>query len=250
MCSVATGEELFRIEKLDFRGDLWAGDLNDLVNLKELKLTYLELPLPENILADLLTLETLYVDIDPSNAPLKSREAEPWALDGMFTGTPNLRILKIDGPNVSLTKEALEGLHELEEVRISTITSLDDDTFTGLESLKKVELSAKYIPEESEERKPTFPANMVMDNPGVESWDISNFAFPKVIPYASLEQFCRIGKIAGGSQDTKYQFNGKKMVRASKDNGVCRIGTGEPDSNGSYPESQIKIVDGRPQATP
>ena len=40
------------------------------------------------------------------------------------------------------------------------------------------------------------------------------------------------------------------MVRVSKDNGVCRVGTGEPDSNGSYPESQIKIVDGRPQAAP
>ena len=30
--------------------------------------------------------------------------------------------------------------------------------------------------------------------------------------------------------------------------GVCRIGTGKPDSNGTYPESQVKIVDGRPEA--
>ena len=250
ICSIVTGEDLFRIEKIDYSGTLWTGDLNDLVNLKELKLVPLELPLPENILADLINLETLYVDTDLGNPSYKSRGDEPWILDGMFNGTPNLKILKIDGPNVSLTKEALEGLKELEEINIKDITSLDDDTFAGLESLKEVELSAKYINEQSEERKPAFPANMVRNTPGVESWNIKNFAFPKVIPYASLEQFCRIGKIAGGNEDTEYQFNGEKIVRLSKDNGVCRVGTGEPDSNGNYPESEVKIIDGRPQATP
>ena len=104
-----------------------------------------------------------------------------------------------------------------------------------------------FSDEQIDAREFVFPANIVRNNPGVESWNITNFAFPKVIPYASLEQFCRIGKI-GGNQDTEYQFNGEKMVRVSKDNGVCRIGTGKPDSNGNYPESQIKIVDGRPQA--
>ena len=250
MCSIATGEELFRIEELNYRGTLWVGDLNDLVNLKKLELTYLELPLPENILADMVNLETLYLNTDLGNSGLKNRGDEPWILDGTFTGTPNLKALKIDGPNVSLTNETLNGLNKLEGINIKDITSLDADTFVGLESLKKVELNAKSISGQSEERKPTFPANMVMDNPGVESWDISNFALPKVIPFASLEQFCRVGQIAGGSQDTKYQFNGEKMVRVSKDNGVCRIGTGEKNSNGAYPESQIKIVDGRTQATP
>ena len=106
-CSTVTGEDLFRIEEMDFEGTLWAGDLNDLVNLKRLKLTYRELPLPENILAGLHNLEALYVDIDLGNSGFKSRGDEPWAPDGMFTGTPNLKVLKINGPNVSLTKETL-----------------------------------------------------------------------------------------------------------------------------------------------
>ena len=57
MCSVATGEELFRIEGIDFRGDLWAGDLDNLVNLKGLQVEILEGSLPENIFADLVNLE-------------------------------------------------------------------------------------------------------------------------------------------------------------------------------------------------
>ena len=249
-CAIITGEELFRIEEIDYRGTLWAGDLNDLVNLKELELEYLDVPLPENVLADLVNLENLDVDINLENPDLKSKADEPWALEGMFTGTPNLKVLKIDGPNVNLIKEALQGLRELEEVSISQISFLASDTFSGLTSLKKVELRGEFTKEQIEVREFVFPANMIRDNPGVEHWDIRNFAFPRVIPYASLEQFCRIGKIAGGNEDTEYQFNGEKIVRVSKDNGVCRIGTGEPDSNGNYPESEVKIVDGRPQATP
>ena len=246
MCSVATGEELFRIERIDFRGDLWAGDLDNLVNLKGLQVEILERSLPENIFADLVNLEALFIKIE-------NRNDEPWSLDGLLTSNTKLRGMSIDPSSempITLTKEALDGLQELEGIHIEEIRFLDDDTFAGLESLKTVELVGAFSEEQIEAREFVFPANMIRDNPGVESWNIKNFAFPKVIPYASLEQFCRIGKIAGGNEDTEYQFNGEKMVRVSKDNGVCRVGTGEPDSNGSYPESQIKIVDGRPQAAP
>ena len=246
MCSAATGEELFRIEGLAFRGDLWAGDLNDLVNLKSLQVEILEGSLPENIFADLVNLEGLYIDIENDND-------EPWSLDGMLTGNAKLRGLAIETSSeqpITLTKETLEGLQELERISIKGITSLNEDAFAGLKSLKAVELNATSTSGQLEGRKPTFPANMIRNTPDVEQWNISNFRFPRVIPYASLEQFCRIGQIAGGNEDTEHQFNGEKMVRVSKDNGVCRIGTGEPDSNGSYPESQIKIVDGRPQADP
>ena len=246
MCSAATGEELFRIEELDYRGTLWVGDLNHLVNLKSLKVEILEGSLPQNIFADLVNLEGLYIDIETYND-------EPWNLDGMLISNAKLRALSIETASeepITLTKEALEGLKELESISIEEIRSLDEDALTGLESLKNVELSAKSISGQSEERKPTFPANIVRNTPNVESWDINNFRFPRVIPYASLEQFCRIGQIAGGSQNTEYQFNGEKMVRLSKDNGVCRIGTGEPDSNGNYPESEVKIADGRPEPAP
>ena len=96
---------------------------------------------------------------------------------------------------------------------------------------------------------------MVTDNPGVHYWSIRNFAFPKVIPFASLEQLCRLNQYnnlygqsrIGVNQETEYQFNGEKIALVSADDGACRVGTGEPDSNGTYPESQLKIVDGRPR---
>ena len=254
ICSIVTGEDLFRIEEIDFRGDLWAGDLDNLVNLKELKVEILERSLPENVFADLVNLETLYIDIETYND-------EPWSLDGMLTGNAKLRVLRIETSletPITLTKEALEGLQELEEISIEEITSLDDDAFNGLESLKKVELAGAFSDEQIEAREFVFPANMVRDNPGVESWSITNFAFPKVIPFASLEQFCRLRQYhdlygqsrIGINQETEYQVNGEKVAIVSTDNGVCRVGIGEQDSNGSYPESQIKIVDGRPEATP
>ena len=68
---------------------------------------------------------------------------------------------------------------------------------------------------------------------------------------ASLEQFCRLKRDFGGvSSLPEYYFGGQRIKLQSKDYGVCWVGVGEPGPNGSYPESQIKIVDGRPQATP
>ena len=256
ICSIVTGEDLFRIEEIDFRGDLWAGDLDNLVNLKELKVETLERSLPENVFADLVNLETLYIGIETYNY-------EPWSLDGMLTGNAKLRVLSIRTSSetpITLTKEALESLQELEEISINEITSLDDDTFNGLESLKKVELSGAFTDEQIEAREFVFPANMVRDNPSIEHWNIGSFAFPKVTPFASLEQFCRLGQHYGPygqsrivvNQETEHQFNGEKVAIVSTDigadNGACRVGIGEPDSNGSYPESQVKIVDGRPEA--
>ena len=246
ICSIVTGEDLFRIEEIDFRGDLWAGDLDNLVNLKELEVEILERSLPENVFADLVNLETLYIQIE-------NRNDEPWSLDGMLTSNAKLRVLRIDTSSetpITLTKEALEGLQELEEINIEEITFLDDDTFNGLESLKKVELVGAFSDEQIEAREFVFPANIVRNNPSVESWNITNFAFPKVIPFASLEQVCRVRPSFDGSDEPKpeYQVNGEKVATVSRDNGVCRVGIGEPNSNGNYPESQIKIVDGRPQA--
>ena len=103
ICSIVTGEDLFRIEEIDFRGDLWAGDLDNLVNLKELKVEILERSLPENVFADLVNLETLYIDIETYND-------EPWSLDGMLTGNAKLRVLRIETSSetpITLTKEAL-----------------------------------------------------------------------------------------------------------------------------------------------
>ena len=225
-----------------------------MVNLKELKVEILERSLPENVFADLVNLETLYIDIETYND-------EPWSLDGMLTGNAKLRVLRIETSSetpITLTKEALEGLQELEEISIEEITSLDDDAFNGLESLKKVELVGAFSDEQIDAREFVFPANMVRNNPGIEYWSITNFAFPKVIPFASLEQFCRLRQYhdlygqsrIGINQETEYQVNGEKVAIVSTDNGVCRVGIGEQDSNGSYPESQIKIVDGRPEATP
>ena len=182
--------------------DLWDGDLDDLVNLKMLRLINPKMPLPGNIFADLVNQETLYID---------TNHEEPWNLDGMLASNAKLRILRIETESVHLGKEALEGLQELEEISIEEITFLDDHTFNELESLKKVELTAKFIKEQSEERKSVFPDNMVRDNPGVEYWSVANFAFPRVITYASLGQFCRLGKI-GGNQDTEYHFNREKMA--------------------------------------
>ena len=246
ICSIVTGEDLFRIEEIDFRGDLWAGDLDNLVNLKELEVEILESSLPRNVFADLVNLETLYIQIE-------NRNDEPWSLDGMLTSNAKLRVLRIDTSSetpITLTKEALEGLQELEEINIEEITFLDDDTFNGLESLKKVELVGAFSDEQIEAREFVFPANIVRNNPNVESWNITNFAFPKVIPFASLEQVCRVRPSFGGSDKPKpeYQVNGEKVATVSRDNGVCRVGIGELNSNGNYPESQIKIVDGRPQA--
>ena len=249
MCSVATGEELFRIEGMNFRGDLWAGDLDDLVNLKSLSVEILEGSLSQNIFADLVNLEGLHIDIETDND-------EPWSLDGLLTSNTKLRGLSIDPSSempITLTKEALAGLQELEGIHIEEIRFLDDDIFPGLESLKRVELVGAFSEEQIEAREFVFPANMIRDNPGVESWDLKNFAFPEVIPFASLEQFCQVSKSHDArltGQKIEYQFNGEKIVQVSKDNGVCRVGTGEPNFSGGYPESQIKIIDGRPEATP
>ena len=253
LCSVVTGEDLYNIEEFEFRGNLSNGDLNNLINLKDLQMVPLELPLPENIFSDLTNLETLQLDTDLGNAGMKSWGDKPWILNGTFTATPNLKILQIDGPNVILTKETLAGLNQLEEINIGEISSLADANFTGLESLREVKLSAKYIDEQSKERKPVFPANMIRNAPGVESWDIENFTFPRVIPYASLEQFCRVHLDHGIRENDGrpvFQVNGERVAKVSNDNGVCRVGTGEPDKHGDYPESQIKIVDGRTEATP
>ena len=67
----------------------------------------------------------------------------------------------------------------------------------------------------------------------------------------SLEQFCRLERDFGGvASQPKYHFGGQRLSLRSKDYGVCRVGVGEPGPNGIYPKSQVKIVDGRPQATP
>ena len=255
ICSIVTGEDLFHIEEIDIYigigNEFWEGDLDNMVNIKKLGIRT-EQPLPTDIFADLINLEDLHIEIEHD---------EPWSLEGMLTNNTKLMVLRIETSSempITLTKEALEGLQELEEISIEEITSLDDDAFNGLESLKKVELTGAFTDEQIEAREFVFPANMVRDNPGIEHWNIGSFAFPKVIPFASLEQFCRLRQYdpydgqsrIGINQETEYQVNGEKVAIVSSDNGVCRVGIGEPDSNGSYPESQIKIVDGRPQATP
>ena len=67
---------------------------------------------------------------------------------------------------------------------------------------------------------------------------------------ASLEQFCRLERDFGGDPQPKYHVNDERVSLISIDNRVCRVGVGEPGPNNIYPESQIKIVDGRPEATP
>ena len=104
-----------------------------------------------------------------------------------------------------------------------------------------------------ENQEIVFPVDMVRDNPGIRRWSIWGFTFPEAVPLQSLEQRCRgqlILRPWENDENAELQFNGEKATLVSKEDEVCRIGIGEPDSHGDYPESQIKIVDGRPEAAP
>ena len=86
--------------------------------------------------------------------------------------------------------------------------------------------------------------------------ELATLTAPKIIPFASLEQLCRIHPsyqpFAGrDNPEQEYSINGEKVAIVDKSKtGACQVGIGEPDSNGNYPESQIKIVDGRPEPAP
>ena len=272
-CSSVDGQELFRIEAISVAGDLKAGDLDGLVNLKKLNLVT-EGETPSGIFADLVNLETLNVNAEgeplPSNIfaglgnlkalHMKISTDETWNLSGMLTGTTKLVTLEINTKSGTLDTSSpsqlniregdFAGLQTLDAITIYGVASLEGNPFAGLESLKSVTLYSSYPYDDSPSRYPTFPQGAFLNNPGIKSWKLHRFNSKEEMPMASLEQFCRLERDFGGDPQPKYHVNDERVSLISIDNRVCRVGVGEPGPNNIYPESQIKIVDRRPEATP
>ena len=267
-CSSVTGKELFRIEQLKISSDLKDSDLDGLVNLKELSISTKEKPLPVGIFANLVNLEKLSIGLGEEPPPagilndLGNLETikihispnKPWDLKGVLTGANKLKTIKINADQgiidyggipakVNIQGGDLSGLQELEATAITGVESINGDPFARLESLNRVTLSGTSP-------QPAFPQNAFLNNPNVKRWDIYNFSLAEEMPLASLEQFCSLNRNFGGNHDPRYSVGGEPVSLKSEDvHGVCRVGVGEPGPNGIYPESQIKIVDGRPEAT-
>ena len=154
-CSSVDGQELFRIETIGVAGDLKAGDLDGLVNLKTMNLIT-EGETPSGIFADLVNLETLNVNAKgeplPSNifAGLENLKAlhmristdETWDLSGILTGTTKLVTLEINtqpglpddsSPSqLNIREGDLAGLQSLEAINIYGVASMEGDPFAGL----------------------------------------------------------------------------------------------------------------------
>ena len=267
-CSSVDGQELFRIEAIVIESNLKAGDLDGLVNLKTLNLEFDE-ELPTDILADLVNLETLNLESQREPPPagiltnlgkleklhIYINTEEPWSLKGLLTGGNKLKTIEIKS-KVNVQEGDLDGLQELEEIAITYVESIDGDPFAGLESLNYVAISSASPSGSEPSNHPEFPQDAFLNNPNVENWHIEQFSLAEEMPMASLEQFCRLEREFGTPNDPKYSVNGEPVHLISKDSqSVCRVGVGEPRRTNSgyrdgYPESQIKIVDGRPEATP
>ncbi len=273
-CSSVTRKELFRIEQLQISSDLKDSDLDGLVNLKELSISTKEKPLQVGIFANLVNLEKLSIGLGEEPPPagilndLGNLETikiyispnKPWDLKGVLTGANKLKTIKINADQgiddyggipakVNIQGGELSGLQELEAIAITGVESINGDPFARLESLNRVTLSSTSPSGSEPSSQPAFPQNAFLNNPNVKRWDIYKFSLAEEMPLASLEQFCSLNRNFGGNHDPRYSVGGEPVSLRSKDYGVCRVGVGEPGPNGSYPESQIKIVDGRPEAT-
>ena len=274
-CSSVDGQELFRIEAIGVGDNLKAGDLNGLVNLKTLNLSAKE-PMPASLLEELTNLETLNLGFDEQPPPtgilngltkletlsISISPDNTWDLEGILTGGSKLKTITINAENVhslrnnvapskvNIQEGDLDGLQELEEIAIIGAESINGDPFAGLESLNYVALRSASPSGSEPSTHPAFPQDAFLNNPNVKRWHIERFSLAEEMPMASLEQFCKMERKFGGTPDPKHSVNGEPVYLVREDYGVCYVGVGEPEAtNGGYSESQIKIVDGRPEAT-
>ena len=249
LCTYVTHEELFRIEKLDITGDLKAGDLDGLVNLKGLSVSTYTKPLPVDVFADLQSLEDLSMNV---------KTDEPWGLQGMLTGQANLKALQAGGSATSLDKNDFEGLQALEAININHVTSLEEDAFTGLESLEQVELSGTPASKEPGP-VPIISIQPAQEQPRRRRVDNQGFHHPGHnayrIPGATLRadnDHPRPPRRRREPPASKYHFSGERVAVIDTDyiRETCQIGIGEPGLYEQYPEAQIKVVNRRPEAAP
>ena len=242
-CSSVNGQELFRIEQMEIYSDLRPGDLDGLVNLKNMKLQTQDNPPPQGIFKDLGNMERLEMGV---------KSDDTWELRGILEGKGSLEKLNITGSEVSISKGNLEGLRSLEEIYIQNVKSISGNPFDGLEALKSAKLTSNT------EMENKFPKNLIRDNPGVENWEIEGFSFAEGLNMASLKQLCRLGQgrrplywsTEEGTKYPTYYFKGQQISVVKKDSDVCWVGKGEPEENGTYAESQVEIVDIRPEVAP
>ncbi len=222
-CSSVTEQELFRIEGLTIDTKLKSGDLDNLVNLKTLKIQIQEEPPPAGILADMESLETLYI---------YGRADEPWDIRGILTGATKLRSLRMESGPQELTIEEgdFTGLQNLEEININGVGSLEGKIFNGLKNLKSVTLESGRYYSDPKKNPTLLPGETFINSPGVQGWTIRDIIFPGKMPVASIRQLCTTGV---PRNSTNYYINGERVTLIGINGSICKIATGEPWPDGN-----------------
>ena len=136
-CADVTEEQLARIE---FMGlvvpDLGAGDLDGLTGMRELQVTINSGPLPDDLFADLSSIENLRVIGFFGKLP-----------DDVFVGLARLRNLLVDAPLTELSFDSFRGLVALRSLWLSRtrLSLLPAGIFDGLSGLTSLSLSRNQL---------------------------------------------------------------------------------------------------------
>ena len=181
-CADVTDEQIARIEsmRVDIAG-LWAGDLAGLTGMRELLIRVDSGPLPDDVFADLSSIEHLVVVGFFEKLP-----------DSVFVGLPRLHTLLVDAPLTGLSSSTFQGLPELRwlglwRARLSVLPSgileglsgltslglwrgqlaeLTADRLAGLPSLEDVTLAYNALTE--------LPEDLFADQSALERLDLSH----------------------------------------------------------------------------
>ena len=131
-CADVTEEQLARIEYMRLVvSDLGAGDLDGLTGMRELQVTINSGSLPDDLFADLSSIENLRVIGFFGKLP-----------DDVFVGLPRLRILLVDAPLTELSFDTFQGLTALRLLWLSRtrLSGLPAGIFDGLSGLTSLTL--------------------------------------------------------------------------------------------------------------
>ena len=168
---VVTGE-MHRLRSLSVTTPhLAPGDLHGMPNVTMMEITVEQSwPVPGS-LDGLLELEDLSIRL---TGPSRDWRVEP----GVFREMDQLVKLEVNGRTtvrVHLENGSLEGMENLEELRIDSLESAEPEALRALPRLQKIQLRAGFRQTAERDEAPELPAEIVLEASRLEHSELRNF---------------------------------------------------------------------------
>ena len=199
-CQIINAGELFRLRELqvDTAAPLQPGDFADMPNLLSLEVRIQE-PLPPGVFVGLDGLENLLIQAFNLNYPLNEEEMSGLVMPKAFDGLGNLKSLRIGRGSATptlLEPGTLDGLEQLETLRVDGVIGVKSGAFDNLPALQELRLSALRIPDPNtgESERPILPPGTFKALPALQEVDLESFDRPETLDFYNPEVVCNLAR--------------------------------------------------------